>query len=749
MPGLPEPSPRTSAFRRKLRLNGRAKGIAVALERRCAPPRASACSTLKKKNMKPQKTTARPSVDLDATDEFPVLDAAAYEAEVLAREEVGPAAGAATPTESDPSAAESATPDDRVPNPAPPVADAEAMLAVEHWIVQKTEELRAHHEALSLAERERSAAVARAAELSRELAEASGNLEALKGRERALAEALSSEQETAQRRAAETDVARGEVARLTQELTDARAAETRQNAALAASGTLLEHRSGELQALQRTHAALIADRQRAAHELAELETRLRDSEARERNAQQTIEAQNHSHGELAHCVQDETRARERLGAEVKALQSQLASCIESLHSRESYRTIYESTLDELDTELATVSLRAAEQEARANQLAAELQSSDRQLQNAARERDEAQNLYRTEVTRHGAERGEGERKRNALESRLAELTAKHADDRAQLLALEARLTATQQRAEAEALAGGTAAERQRELESAIASRQGELRDAQLEIERCRALLADLTAALLKSQTMFSDQSRLLEEREAAASAMAASHVEQAALAARLRGQIEELTVRLATPEAERRALEERVAELRKEVAESDSRLFRLESLNSELRAAVGQLNRSLAERDAELQRTTQIASMNAYALGRVQSSIDNLGRTLTASEGASTQAQVSVLTRIDNGQNHSVVLRGRTTIGRDRDNDVSLAMRSVSRHHAVLIPAFRAAFVQDLRSTNGVLVNRRRVRCTRLEHGDVITCGEAQFRYTVTPAPAGSMSTGQPPIYRQ
>ena len=163
-------------------------------------------------------------------------------------------------------------------------------------------------------------------------------------------------------------------------------------------------------------------------------------------------------------------------------------------------------------------------------------------------------------------------------------------------------------------------------------------------------------------------------------------------------------------------------------------------MNSELRATVGQLDTLLAERDAELQRATQIASMNAYALGRVQSSIDELGRSLTTSEGASSQPQASILTRIDNGQNHSVVLRGRTTIGRDRDNDLSLAMRSVSRHHAVLIPGFRTAFVQDLKSTNGVLVNQRRVRCARLEHGDMINIGEAQFRYTVTPAPAGAQS---------
>lgn len=650
--------------------------------------------------MNPPKTTARPSADLDATDELPVLDPAAYEAAVLSREAAG--AADSSSAELDPFAAGSPAPDHRLPNAVPPVADSDAILAVESWIVQKTEELRAH--------------------------------------QRTLSQTLTGEQEAAQRRAAELDVARREAVQLAQQLVEARAAELQHNAALAASRALLEQRSEELEALQRAHAARIAEQQRVARELSELETRLRDGEARERNAQRTIEAQNQAHAELTRRMQHETSARERLDADLKALQAQLANCVESLQSRESYRAIYESSLQELDAELAAARLRTAEQEARANQLGAELQSRDQRLQEAALEHNATRHLRDTEVAQHAAERGAGERTRSVLESRLAELTAAHADASARLLTTQASLTAAQQRAATEAVASAASAERLRELESAIASRQAELGNARLEIERNRALLADLTAALLKSQTMFSDQGRLLEERESAASAMATSHAEQAAQVTILRAQVEELTARLVAPDAERRALEERLAALTREAAENDSRLTRLESMNSELRATVGQLDTLLAERDAELQRATQIASMNAYALGRVQSSIDELGRSLTVSEGASSQPQASILTRIDNGQNHSVVLRGRTTIGRDRDNDLSLAMRSVSRHHAVLIPGFRTAFVQDLKSTNGVLVNQRRVRCARLEHGDMINIGEAQFRYTVTPAPTGGQS---------
>jgi chromosome segregation ATPase len=517
----------------------------------------------KKKNMKPQKTTtARPSVDLDATDEFPVLDAAAYAADILAREPDESSDSRATATECDPFPAGFPAADHRASGAAPPIADADNMLAVEHWIAQKADELRAHHDALSFTQRERAAAVARADELSRQLTETSANLEAVSARERALAETLTGEQEAARRRAAENE-------------------------------------------------ALIAGRELAVRGLSELETRLRDSEAREHTAQRTIEAQNHTHAELTHQVLDETRAREGLAAEVESLRAQLSNYVESLHSRESYRAIYESTLQELDAQLAAARLQTAEEQARANQLGAELQSRHDRLQDAVRERDEARHIHDTEITHHAAERGEGEQRRGALESRLAELTAQHADVCAQFLTAQATLTAAQHRAEADALAAGAAADRLRELESAVASRQAELTGARLEIERNRTLLEDLTAALLKSQTMFSEQGRLLEEREAAASTMAMSHAEQTALITMLRGQIAELTARLATPEAERRALEERVAALTREAAERDSRLSHLESMNSELRATVGQLNTSLTERDGELQRAGPIEHRRA------------------------------------------------------------------------------------------------------------------------------------------
>src|SRR6516165_6666595 len=441
----------------------------------------------------PDITAPRPSTVLDATDELPALDPAAYEAEVASRQVAEPSACGATPAGREVPAAEEL--DDYRDDAAPQVFDAAFMVEAERWIAQKSDELRAQQAALRDARRGRTAVVASADALSRELGANSANLEALSNRARILEEELTGERQAAQRRAAELDGAQREAARLGQELTAARTAEARHNAALAGAEALLQQRTETLEALQSTHAALGVVQQRAARELAEL-----------------------------------------------------ASCIERLQNREAYRTLFESTIRELDDELAIARHRAEDQEARASQLAAELEVRERQLQDVVRERDEARGSHDMVVARQAIHQAASEQTRDALESRLAELTTEHAG-------------------------------RLRETEVEIASLEDELANARLEIARGRASLSDQTGALERSQALLAEQSRLLEERESVARTMAASHAELVTLIGVLRGQIEELTGRLATPAEERRALEERVAALTKEAAESDSRLVRLESMN--------------------------------------------------------------------------------------------------------------------------------------------------------------------------
>src|SRR6516164_1255092 len=144
-------------------------------------------STLaEQKNMSSPETTVRaPSRDIETTDELPALDVAAFETESLGRE-AGELADGAKAAGSEASSAGAPA----APFATAPVPDPDVMLAVERWIVQKADELRAHQ---------------------------------------------AREREAAQRRASELEEAQREATRLRQELGAARAAEARQSAARAAS----------------------------------------------------------------------------------------------------------------------------------------------------------------------------------------------------------------------------------------------------------------------------------------------------------------------------------------------------------------------------------------------------------------------------------------------------------------------------------------------------------------------------------
>jgi chromosome segregation ATPase len=79
------------------------------------------------------------------------------------------------------------------------------------------------------------------------------------------------------------------------------------------------------------------------------------------------------------------------------------------------------------------------------------------------------------------------------------------------------------------------------------------------------------------------------------------------------------------------------------------------------------------------------------------------------------------------------LFRNRLTIGRTAHNDIQLAMRFVSRRHAVIATDSEQTRVIDWGSRNGVYVNKRRVTEKILASGDVITIGLTNLRYEERP----------------
>lgn len=71
----------------------------------------------------------------------------------------------------------------------------------------------------------------------------------------------------------------------------------------------------------------------------------------------------------------------------------------------------------------------------------------------------------------------------------------------------------------------------------------------------------------------------------------------------------------------------------------------------------------------------------------------------------------------------------RTSIGREPDNDIQVDSRFISRHHALVHVGAHHTVIEDLGSTNGVLVNGQRVTRRALSDGDLVVIGKSKFRF--------------------
>jgi general secretion pathway protein A len=72
---------------------------------------------------------------------------------------------------------------------------------------------------------------------------------------------------------------------------------------------------------------------------------------------------------------------------------------------------------------------------------------------------------------------------------------------------------------------------------------------------------------------------------------------------------------------------------------------------------------------------------------------------------------------------------GRILIGRTTENDIQIDSKYVSRHHCQVTVALEAAVIEDLNSTNGLVLKGKRVRRHVLRDGDVIVIGQHELRY--------------------
>jgi predicted component of type VI protein secretion system len=73
----------------------------------------------------------------------------------------------------------------------------------------------------------------------------------------------------------------------------------------------------------------------------------------------------------------------------------------------------------------------------------------------------------------------------------------------------------------------------------------------------------------------------------------------------------------------------------------------------------------------------------------------------------------------------------RITIGRKALNDVQIDNLAVSGEHAVIVSVMDDAFLEDLGSTNGTMVNGKSVKKHFLQDNDVVELGKYKLKYVV------------------
>jgi len=165
----------------------------------------------------------------------------------------------------------------------------------------------------------------------------------------------------------------------------------------------------------------------------------------------------------------------------------------------------------------------------------------------------------------------------------------------------------------------------------------------------------------------------------------------------------------------------------------------LEALTEEnrtLRLAVERTRGALEEREFLIRRLERSESTNANVLGRIQTSIERLGASSAVPGAAAAAVECSAeLSRVDGQHKTSYPLVRRTRIGRAPGCELQINSSSVSRQHAQVLMGPRDVIIEDLNSTNGVIVNGRKVSKALLNDGDMVMIGEAQFRFSMTLAP--------------
>jgi chromosome segregation ATPase len=703
--------------------------------------------------------------DIEKTDELPVLDVASYEA-TLRRDEAS----------ADPAAPEANV--DWAEFRPPPVPPTDVLRDVEAWIAAQTARARSSELALSELQQAHTEAQAHANNLALELEAARRSLQTALSRanesERA-AQAADTAAQDADSRAArlQTDLesAQQETVANGERFAEANAEIARLRESVAAGVR-------EQETLQQRHEEISRTLDDRTGQVSQLQTELEKLRA-------TITETDLELSRRAEHVASIERARDNqqailggLEREREALTARLARFTENAQSSEWKRNVWEGLWHELDIQLSETRTRLSRTEseraglaATCEELRAQLAGGDAALKQLEQESAARSSLHaeleaaRAREQQEYAASAQAARSRNeTLAAELKTLSEDRRRGRENLIARETELrevrgTCTQLEQavqEAQASASGQKA-RIAELEG-LASNLGQALQVQTEATaqangaveaRTRELMdqrahsATLEAELQVSDQQMKDQSTAAQaihaELARSLEQLTSSREKAAALELEVTGHSVALTsaqaelgqtrLRAEHSEASRIAIEEELRRTRAELERETERANSLDTSQREVSLELERARGALDERDLQLRRLERFANSSAQVLSRIKLGLEHSTPIAGTPAGFEDSA---TLVPLDDSDAPALPLGRRTTIGRAPESDLRLTHSSVSRRHAVVTIGPKGAFIEDVRSVNGVTVNRQRIRHARLADGDVVELGMRRFRFTTS-----------------
>jgi chromosome segregation ATPase len=613
-------------------------------------------------------------MDLDRTDKLPILEGVIFDDDV---------ADDAVRMERTLPGAPMMSTDFVRPSPIDLPSLAESLRSVEDRIARQNAEFEALTRTLERARDAESAALARAGTMERDLAAARTALEAEQVRSRDFERSSTSTGvalETARSRAEE---AARDSERHQSEARTLRESLAARDATIVQVLHALSERDAQLSALQSEHARVLPALEARAKSSTQLEDELSAVRAQLNSVCAELKSSQQQASALgAQMKRNETEIR-AARADLAAAKTHASSYLELLRTRDWRSNFHQNMFRDMDAQVGAADAAREALKAERDRIAAQLTASEATISAHSATIEQLQNsaaAHAGSAAEHAKRLQDAEQQRSAWTAKLSALEAERARLQAELTTSDQALTEAQASAD-------DAVQRMAQLQSEHAAKIAELdADAETREQEMTVLMAHLKEARRPIEAIESDIKRFKDELA-----------------------LKTLAINDLTEEADK------------------------------LRAALERTRGQLEEREFLIRRLERSESNNANVLGRIQTSMERLGSAVTPGvNGAAAPEWSPELIRIDGDRSISHTLGRRTRIGRAPGCELHIDSSSVSRHHALILAGTREAIIEDLNSTNGVILNGRKVTRQVLNDGDIVTIGDIQFKYVAKPA--------QPPL---